>query len=357
MSMKICFLGDIMLGRFVASAYEKNLHKVVDAAIVDICKKSDFVFGNLESPLCTHLTAEGPLVFKGLPALLDQFNWVHGFSLSNNHINDCGMQGMTETVRLLEKAGFITNGLFKETYQPLELDEGGTRVAIITCTDMMNREFDEVAGWQTLRIDDPRLDAAIADCKSRGFFVILYAHVGKLFTRYPDPETRDFLQKKVNRGVDLVVSAHPHVLGCSETYQGSEMFYSLGDFVMDGRSGRRRTSGILTVDIDDRKLSDWSLDIACINPANQTVIASKKRKQRALRKFNRATQRLKDNAARYGAFYERQYKCEIVCHALSTLSYVARKQGPLKLFSMLWKRRGAVLSVFSRVTFRDHNQP
>lgn len=124
---------------------------------------------------------------------------------------------------------------------------------------MMNYEFDENCIYKTIRIDDSLLNEVINKYKGLGYLVILYAHVGSLFTRYPNPQIRDFVHQQVDKGVDCIITVHSHVLGGMEVYKDVPIFYSLGDFLMDGASFRRRRSCVLNLSIVDNRIVNWDI--------------------------------------------------------------------------------------------------
>jgi poly-gamma-glutamate capsule biosynthesis protein CapA/YwtB (metallophosphatase superfamily) len=348
--MKLSFIGDIMLGRFVGKKYNEIKYDIVNSALIKEISKSDFVIANLESPITFSMEkATEHLIFQGTLDILQQFKWVNCFSLSNNHINDCGETGMNETVSSLEINKIQYNGLFKDEYIPFLIEKDNTKIAIITCADMMNYEFDKNNNWKTVRIDDTILDETIKKYKKENCFVILYAHVGILFTRFPNPQIRDFIHNKIDTGIDLAITAHPHVLGGMEEYQGKKIFYSLGDFVMDGSSFRRRNSGVLNIEIENNELKSWNIIYATINNELQTNFSSKKNKKKMQKSFDFVTQKLIENSRNYNAFYKKQYRKEILQHSLSTLHFIYREKSILGFFRLLHIRFGAVTGMVKRV--------
>lgn len=91
------FIGDIMLGRFVAERYVERPYQIVFPNLIKTLSEADVIIANLESPISSQSTDDS-LRFAANSELLDQFKWVDCFSLSNNHINDFGTLGMIETL-------------------------------------------------------------------------------------------------------------------------------------------------------------------------------------------------------------------------------------------------------------------
>ena len=45
--------------------------------------------------------------------LLNEFDFVNFFSLANNHINDCGEEGIIDSIKALDDFDFDYNGVYK----------------------------------------------------------------------------------------------------------------------------------------------------------------------------------------------------------------------------------------------------
>ena len=349
--MQISFVGDVMLGRFVGEKFSQTNYQIVSSLIIDKLKQSAYVIANLESPIIDDQTERENehLRFLGEPSILKQFDWISCFSLSNNHINDCGIIGMDQTIAALDKQGLAWNGLYKREYTPYLIEKQDYKIAIITCDDLMNIEFSEDCPWKTLRVDDLLIDTIINNYKQRGYFIILYAHVGMLFTRFPSPVIRDYLHSKVDLGVDLAVTVHSHALGGMEEYNGVPIFHSLGDFVMDGSSFRRRQNYILNIEIEHNKLKCWNIIPAIIDVELQTVIPCDKDQKKMRRSFDLVSNKLNKHRTDYVDFYKRQYKKEMLAHSLSTLHFIIKTKGIVGMFRLLFVRIFDVFSMINRV--------
>lgn len=347
-----------MLGRMVGAKYRQEPYQIVSDSLVKEARDADYVIANLESPVVKTAKTEGDhLQFAGNPDTLDEFRWINAFSLSNNHINDCGELGMDETVAILNEKGFKHNGLFQDEYQPLLIEQGREKIAVVTVTDMMNIPFLEGNKWKTLRVGDEIVLDTIKEWKEKGWFVILFAHIGILFSRYPNPITVDYLHSCIDNGADAVVTAHSHCLGCLEIYHNVPIFHSLGDFVMDGNSLRRRRSGILKMDIADGKMKDWRIIPAEINEEYATVNPSEKISKRMLEEFTQCSGKLSKNADRYTQFFKWQYKKEMVQHTCSTLSYLVHTKGIGGMLKMVFMRFEEVGRMFKWVSKdRSHDR-
>jgi len=247
-SIDIYFIGEIMLGREVRQKFSENKYKIVSSDLRKDIETSDYVLANLEAPISDTSHENDIMTFVAKSEILEEVNFVDAFSLANNHINDAGSIGIEDTINALEKDGFIWNGLYENEYKPILFEQNNIKCAILCCTDVINIEIeDQNFNRKLLWLDDEIIDDVINEYKEKGYFVILYVHGGIMFSRYPNPAFRSALHSKIDKGVDSIITVHPHVIGCEETYKGKKIFYSLGDFIMDGHSERRRSSMILNI--------------------------------------------------------------------------------------------------------------
>lgn len=352
MSKRLTFIGDVMLGRMIGSKYAKKPYEIVDAYLQCVAKSSDLTIANLESPVTiTKDPNADHLQFVGCEETLSVLRWIDVFTLANNHINDAAEVGMDETILLLEKNGFQHNGLFnkKVDYSPYIYNAGGYEIALVMVTDMMNIPFADNNKWQCLRVGETRVNDIIVSEKAKGRMVIVYAHIGALFTRYPNPSTFDFLHGYVDCGADCIVTAHSHCLGGMEEYKGVPIFHSIGDFVMDGNSFRRRRSAMLTLIIDEKKVMNWKLTPAEINDELVTSVPDDKTQKQMFKSFDEVTKQIEKHSATYSQFYKWQYKKEMIYHTYSTLSYLMHKRGVIGMFRLIIMRFEEVGRMFKWV--------
>lgn len=347
-------IGDIMLGRFVAEHYTKKPYKLISDELVDKMREADVCIANLESPISSQ-KSDDSLKFSANADLLEQFKWVDCFSLSNNHINDFGTSGMAETLSALEAKLISYNGLYEKRYNPYIIDRGDEKIALITCADMMNYEFSENCPYKTLRINkSAEISEVVKQCKEQGYFVILFAHAGMLFTRFPNPVIRDYMHQIIDDGADCIVTAHPHCLGGYEVYKEKLIVYSLGDFLMDGASFRRRKAGVLNLVIVKNKIKDWTITPVQTDDNLKVHMTDEQTSKKMLSDFEWVGQQIAKHSGNYMSFYRKQYKKELIAHSWSTIQFEYHRRGLLGMFRTLSKRFGAVAGMTKRV-FSDRS--
>jgi len=83
--------------------------------------------------------------------------------------------------------------------------------------------------------DFTRLRQALLRARAESDFVVVSYHGGEEYTDVPLPKTRAFVDAVMGLGVDVVIGHHPHVPQGVGWQGGRPIFYSLGNFVFDGR--------------------------------------------------------------------------------------------------------------------------
>ena len=345
--MKISVLGDVMLSRLIGEKYEKTKYSIVSEDVKKKLHNSDYVIANLESPILNTGGDFDHLVFNAKKELLNEFDFVNFFSLANNHINDCGEEGIIDSIKALDDFDFDYNGVYKDDYKPFVFQKNFQNFAIFTCNDMMNVPIKH--SLKVPDINDEFILKLLKQYKDDGYINIMYAHMGQLFTRYPNPLIRKISREYCDNGADIVLTVHPHVLGGTEEYNGKKIIYSLGDFVMDGSSYRRRRSCIIDFDynFELKAFENFNMTPTYVDKDLVTVFAASKHKKKAIQSWEKITlklNRLNDN--KYISKYQLLYKFEILYHNLSTIKFIIDNKGLKEFLRLIINRFDEVKMMF-----------
>lgn len=337
--MKISVLGDVMLSRLIGKKYEKANYSIISDDVKRKLFKSDYVIANLESPILNSGGNFDHLIFNAKKELLNELDFVNFFSLANNHINDCGKEGIIDSIKALNEFNFDYNGVYEDEYKPFVFEKNSQKFAIFTCTDMMNVPIKH--SLKVPGIKDEFILKLLKKYKDYGYMNIMYAHMGQLFTRYPNPIIRTLSKNFCDNGADVVLTVHPHVLGGIEEYKEKKIIYSLGDFVMDGSSYRRRRSCIIDFEFnrESKSFEKFKITPTFVDSNLQTIFAPEKQKKIALKSWQKVTRNLKkDKYKSYNKRYKLYYKIEIIKHNLSTIRYIIDHKGMIGFFKLFFKR-------------------
>jgi poly-gamma-glutamate synthesis protein (capsule biosynthesis protein) len=228
----------------------------------------DFVVGNQEVVIGGEaLGVSGdPFVFNAPEGLAQELANA-GFNvltLSNNHVFDKGLLGITNTLINLKDVGIHPIGLFDtpEDAQTIPiLEKNGIKIALLTYTYAINRRPPENLGFITRvflnaqRSFDAEREAQlrrdIQAAKAVSDAIIVAIHWGKEFT-YTLSESQIAAARVMNEeGVDLIIGNHPHTPQTAQVLVNASghrtiVFYSLGNLV-SGETDIYRTNDFFNV--------------------------------------------------------------------------------------------------------------
>lgn len=194
---------------------------------------ADAAIGNMEFPL-----AGKP--YTGYPAFSAPDEYAQylsdlGFDVlltANNHILDRGPEGLSRTLDRLDSLPLRHTGCARadSLLQPLIINVKGVRIGILNFTYGTNQgaTFKGPVVARQKESDLQRLTDACADAD----LVFAFPHWGIEYRSVhsaPEEATATWLAE---RGVDLIVGTHPHVVqDCALLEGGVPVFYSLGNAV------------------------------------------------------------------------------------------------------------------------------
>lgn len=219
-TISIFHVGDMMFDRGVRAAMEQGalpLSTIPDA-------EADFFIGNLEGPVTTHTTCqEKAYSFRFDPTLPSMLRaaGVDAVTIANNHSYDCYRQGFEDTKKYLAEAGMLSFGAFRSADSVTITRIHGMRVALIgvdtTISALPVHEYESLV----------RSLASTTDLQ------IVSIHWGNEYELVESEAQRILAHAFVDAGADAVFGHHPHVVQPIELYNGTPIFYSLGNYIFD----------------------------------------------------------------------------------------------------------------------------
>lgn len=254
-SLVITAVGDIMLGRSVATRLEKKPQRYIYAfeQVAEILKQGDIVFGNLEAPVTdstnglTGVRQGGKIVLRNKVEALTaiQFAGFTLLSLANNHILDYYDKGLFDTFELLKKnnIGFSGSGRnLEEARKPAVIEKKGKKIGLLSYTDMSELWY---KGNPNIRFAAEKEKAGVAPRKLEYIkedierirqsvdILIVSLHWG-VEESFDIPGSQvEFAHEVLDFGADMILGHHPHQFQGIEIYKGKPIFYSLGNFIFD----------------------------------------------------------------------------------------------------------------------------
>jgi poly-gamma-glutamate capsule biosynthesis protein CapA/YwtB (metallophosphatase superfamily) len=241
-------VGDVMLGDRSKRAIRQFGPDYPFEATLPLLTRSDIVLCNLEGPLATETKRVNRnfsyCVQPRHAASLARAN-INVVTLANNHLMDCGRDGVVETLNALANAGVQAVGAGvdePDAHRPTVVNCGPLRLGILgyywnrRCAATHKLPGSAVDTREHLQADIRRIREAVDR-------VVVTFHWGVPYERTPSEQDRAKARLAVDLGADLVIGHHPHVIQPIEIYGGRPIFYSVGNFAFG--SGNSRAEGLM----------------------------------------------------------------------------------------------------------------
>lgn len=237
--MKITVTGDFAPSSKVENLIEDNISENFYGHLAGFFSNSDYNIVNLEAPFVTKSSPSdkyGPalsITEKSLKLL--KLGRVNVCTLANNHIMDHGVEGLNQTVKLLNENNIAFTGVghsLFEAQKTLILEKNDLKVGVINIAE---NEFSNTHGDYPGAAPFDLINnlAQINDLKTKVDHVILIFHGGSELHDYPSPRIKKTFRFFVDYGVDIVIAHHTHRFNGFEVYKNKPIFYGLGNFVFD----------------------------------------------------------------------------------------------------------------------------
>lgn len=216
--------------------------------------ETDLALVNLEAPVSVErdpIEKSGPAKesVSSAPSVLASA----GFDvacLANNHIMDFGPEGLRATQRACDEADLETVGAGEtsdEALSPLSVsigDHDRTLAVINVCEQEFGIAGDEPG---TAWVSHPTIEQRIERATESADTVLVVAHGGVEYVPFPPVGRQQALRSFIDAGADAVIGHHPHVAQGWETYEGSPIVYSLGNFLFDQPTRQSTKWGLAVV--------------------------------------------------------------------------------------------------------------
>lgn len=264
-NLSIAFVGDMSFGDSlfcqgfgVRSLARQKGHDFLFTEVQEILKKSDIVFGNLETVLSQkgeNLKSLNSVNMRGDPECAYALKNA-GFTvlnLANNHSMQHGIAPFSDTVELLNTIDVQVVGLRSDDdawySRPVILQSAGLKIGFIGYAFEADRYYKKrlpyAFGIKELIEEDIKKLRPLVD------ILIISNHWGVEVMDRPSVSTIRMARQMVDMGADIVIGHHPHVLQGIEYYKEKIIAYSLGNFIFDmGWNDRYRESVIFKVNFD-----------------------------------------------------------------------------------------------------------
>jgi gamma-polyglutamate biosynthesis protein CapA len=254
-TVTLAAVGDILLDRGVQRKIEQHGTLYPFAKVRSVLRGADIALGNLECPLTTaEFEVSKRHRFKASPSLAPMLKNA-GFdvlNLANNHMMDCGYQGVQETTEALTSARVQWCGVDYMKF-PASVTVNGLRVVFLGFSEFV----DSTAGGAGVsKASEGMVELNTKFAAKGDTLVVVSFHWGDELSSKISARQKSLAKAAARGGADLIVGHHPHVLQPMETVSiGNRkvpVVYSLGNFVFDAPAGEQRKTTILMCTLSKR---------------------------------------------------------------------------------------------------------
>jgi poly-gamma-glutamate capsule biosynthesis protein CapA/YwtB (metallophosphatase superfamily) len=241
-------VGDIMLGGRTRRRIKEHGRDYPFGAVLPILQRAPIVLGNLEGPLAQKAQKlDRNFSYRVKPELAGSLlrAGINVVTLANNHLVDCGREGVLETLEALAVAGVTPLGAAaneQAAHEPVIREAGGLRIGLLgyywnrRCAATASLPGSAMGIFEELETDIRKL-------RSQVDRVVVTFHWGRPYKPEPSPRARAKALFAIDCGAHAVVGHHPHIIQAFEIYRRCPIFYSLGNFAFG--SGNSRAEGLM----------------------------------------------------------------------------------------------------------------
>jgi poly-gamma-glutamate capsule biosynthesis protein CapA/YwtB (metallophosphatase superfamily) len=239
--------GDVMLGGRAKALLIAHGRGYPFAAVQPLIARAAVTLANLEGPLARRAARqERRFSYRVAPetAAILAASGISLVTLANNHLFDCGAEGVIETLEALKRAGVKTVGAGIDraaAHAPAVFDTPNGRLGVLGY--YWNRRCAATGRRPGGAMDDAAsLDRDIRALRREVDCLVVTSHWGVPYERAPGPAERERARLAIALGADAVIAHHPHVIQPFELYRGRPIFYSVGNLAFG--SGNSKAEGL-----------------------------------------------------------------------------------------------------------------
>jgi hypothetical protein len=248
--LTLSFGGDCTFGRGKDFSYHGSFDEMYDSmgasyffSGIDEFYNDDLTMVNFEGTLTDETrSADKTFVFKGLPeyAKILTAGSIDIVTVANNHSKDYLQQGFQDTL---------------ENLLPYVAVSGYEQMPILTVKGV-DIGYASNVGWGFDESQKSFVRDAVQNLRAAGADLVVFNfHWGVEGDYHSNATQRAIAHYCIDQGADLVIGHHPHVAQETETYNGKQIAYSLGNLVFGGNQNPKDKNclifrEILIVDLD-----------------------------------------------------------------------------------------------------------
>lgn len=150
------------------------------------------------------------------------------YGVANNHVMQHGCAAYENMLEHLEQSGCMYVG--SKGRKSVVFEHQDKKIGIIAFSLRPENFSDTPLYWSMPEYSEIEEEIEkLSGCDFR----IAYVHWGNEFINYPYVAQKNLAHLMIDKGADMIIGMHPHVLQGGEVYKGKYIFYSLGNFVFN----------------------------------------------------------------------------------------------------------------------------
>lgn len=289
--IKISAVGDIMLGRYVATLIGDNFDEPF-LEVKNVLQEADIRFGNLECVLSDNdlkniKGKDKGFCLKGPADMVNVLKSVNFnvLSIANNHIYDYDGQGLTDTIHTLESNDIVPVGAGENLEEARELkiiDIKGVKVGFLGYTDLAYVNFSDKkqipAASDVKSGVAPRKEEYILEdiykARDKCNLLFISLHWSDEYTHIPKNEQVQMAHKIIDAGADGILGHHAHNLQGIEIYNEKPIVYNMGNFIFDQNDNLNKDSAIFNITYIDGKFKNIEIIPCRIEGKKKVALAT-----------------------------------------------------------------------------------
>ena len=250
--IKLSAVGDIVCSdEMIQDAYNEE-KKTYDFShmfsnVADLVDVSDIVMGTMEAEITNsnkYDDKNAPIEF----ARAVRASGVNLVSVANNY-NWSNKNGLQETKRNLESAGFTVIGDKQNSNNVLIKEVKGSKIAIISYTSLTSDKQNLVNVF-----NEKQAKKDIEYAKKEADYICVMIHWGDELSETVNKEQKEIADFLVDNGVDLIIGSHPSIVQPMEiraNKDGKNVFiaYSVGTYVSSLPEEKAKEELVLNIEL------------------------------------------------------------------------------------------------------------
>ena len=257
-TLTICVMGDMMMHSAQITDAQKHGFDSYFRHLKDRIKAADIAVANMEFTLAGEPHTGYPAF--SAPDSYSEYLAECGFDIflcANNHIFDKGSIGAERTLEKYRElknrygityCGLASNEQERSSNHPLLVISKGIRIAFVNFTYGTNLGADKHWPKVNYMNDSKTIESALAAAEDADFTFVL-PHWGEEYVLTHSEVQREKAEWLIEKGADIIIGTHPHVVQDCECINGVQTIYSLGNAVSNMSAANTQLELMATIRI------------------------------------------------------------------------------------------------------------